>query len=126
MALTQHYLDKLNEWQKTWLLNFNTKDGKCKVLHIGKNNPNNAYFLDGVSLPLTNAEKDLGIIINQKLSWVEQIQKSIAKAKSMIGWTTKNVISRKKDVLMNTNKSLVRPHLKYCTQLWNPAAKHGN
>ena len=24
VALTQHYLDKLNEWQKTWLLNFNT------------------------------------------------------------------------------------------------------
>ena len=44
----------------------------------------------------------------------------------MIGWTTRNVISREKDVLLNIFKSIVRPHLEQCTQLWNPVAKKGN
>ena len=29
-------------------------DGKCKVLHIGKDNPKNAYFMNGLQLPEIN------------------------------------------------------------------------
>ena len=125
VALTQNDLNRLTHWQKDWLLSFNTKDNKCKVLHLGKHNPKHVYYLDQVQLPETNTEKDLGVLVDSDLNWTQHIQKSISKARSLIGWTCRNVISRDKDVLLNIYKNLVRPHLEYCTQLWNPVAKFG-
>ena len=28
--------------------------------------------------------------------------------------------------MRNVYKTVIRPHLEYCTQLWSPTAKHGN
>ena len=55
----QKDLDSLVMWQEKWLLKFNTKDNKCKVMHTGKNNPCNQYNLEGVVLPSVESEKDL-------------------------------------------------------------------
>ena len=33
---------------------------------------------------------------------------------------------RDKDVLLRIYKTLIRPHLEYCVQVWNPVATHGN
>jgi len=45
-------LESLVEWSKIWQLEFN--GGKCKVLHIGKNNPRYNYKIpqDGVTIDL--------------------------------------------------------------------------
>ena len=123
---TQHDLTKLGAWQKTWLLKFNTADAKCKVLHIGKNNPRHTYYLDGVALPIVDSEKDLGVFVDEKLNWKENIYKAISKAKQTSGWVTRIVISRSIPVMLNIYKTLIRPHLEYCVQVWSPVAKHGN
>ena len=125
-AVAQQDLELLNQWQKTWLLSFNTKDGKCKVLHIGKDNPHNIYKLDDKALPVVESEKDLGMCIDSKLNWTEHIQKCINKAKAVVGWVSRNVISRDKNVVLNIYKSLIRPHLEYAVQLWNLPVVHGN
>ena len=44
----------------------------------------------------------------------------------MIGWVTRNVISREKSVMINIYKSLIRPHLEYCVSIWNPTLQFGN
>lgn len=36
---------------------------KCKVMHIGKGNPNYDYFINNVKLTEVSEEKDLGVII---------------------------------------------------------------
>ena len=66
---TQCDIEKLNQWQKQWLLKFNVDEGKCKVLHIGKNNPRLDYFMDGKLLPSVEFEKDLGLNITENLQW---------------------------------------------------------
>ena len=91
--LTQKDLDELDSWQRKWKLRFNTADGKCMVLHIGKNNPRHTYFLDAVALPPVSLEKDLGLFIDENLNWKENIQKAVSKTKQTIGWVTRNVIS---------------------------------
>lgn len=123
---SQEDLELLNSWQKQWKLKFNTVDNKCKVIHIGKGNPGISYYLDGVILPSITTEKDLGVHVDENLTWEQNIQKAVNKAKQNIGWVSRNVLSRSIPVMMNVYKSIIRPHLEYCVQVWSPAAKHGN
>ena len=44
----------------------------------------------------------------------------------MIGWVVRNVITREQSVMLNIFKSLIRPHIEYCVQIWSPTARHGN
>ena len=66
------------------------------------------------------------MFVDKSLNYRENIQKAISKAKQTTGWVTRNVISHSVSVMLNIYKSLVRPHLEYCVQIWEPAAKHGN
>ena len=44
----------------------------------------------------------------------------------MICWIVRNLIIREKSVMISIYKALIRPHLEYCVQLWNPVAAHGS
>ena len=128
-SINQHDLDILQEWQTKWLLTFNTTDSKCKVLPLSRGNgrdTNIVYYLNGDVLPVVHSEKDLGVNIDYTLKWDDNIQQNISKAKKCIGWVSRNVISRERKVMLNIYKSLVRPHLEYCVQLWNPVPGYGN
>ena len=122
----QSDLDHLVIWQNKWLLQFNTKDKKCKVLHLGKGNPCYPYYLNGNLLPEVLFEKDLGVLVTNDWKWNQHIDACVNKAKSIIAWITRNVISRSPELMLKLYKCLVRPHLEYCVQLWSPMASHGN
>ena len=85
-------LYRLEQWQNTWLLKFNTIDNKCKVLHIGPDNPCNEYYLDGNVLPSVDSERDLGVTISSNLKWDVHINNCIKKANSCVAWVTRIVI----------------------------------
>ena len=119
-------LDHLSKWQNIWLLKFNTKDNKCKVMHAGTNNPKNKYFLDGMELPEIKSEKDLGVLVSESMSWQPHIDSIIKKATSCVAWVLRSIISRSPKVMLQIYKSMIRPHLEYCVQLWSPLPVHGN
>ena len=122
----QQDIDQMCDWQDRWLLSFNTRDEKCKVMHLGKNNPHNCYYLRDLPLPVVTSEKDLGVNVDNTLDWTSHINKCVTKAKSMIYWVTRNVITRSASVMINLYKTIIRPHLEYCVQLWAPYPRHGN
>ena len=124
--INQNDINALFKWQNIWLLTFNTRDNKCKVLHVGKNNPCNEYYLGETLLPSVTSEKDLGVLINSTLDWSEQISGCVQKAKSVIAWITRTIISRSAEIMLPLYKALVRPHLEFCVQLWSPLPRHGN
>ena len=95
-------------------------------MHLGATNPQNLYLVNGDRLPHTAAEVDLGVSFNNKWNFDDQINKSIKKANSCIGWVSRSVICRNQEVMTNIYKSVIRPHLEYCVQLWAPAPCHGN
>ena len=69
-------LSKIENWEMLWLLKFNPS--KCKVMHVAYNdNPLNEYFLDGVHLEKVKSEKDLGLLVSEKLGWDENIRSCI-------------------------------------------------
>ena len=119
-------LDELAAWQDTWLLRFNTTDGKCKVMHVGSQNPQNKYYLDGLELPEIDSEKDLGVLVPQNWKWDQHINSVVKKATSISAWVLRTVISRSPEVMLQIYKTFIRPHLEYCVQLWSPLPAHGN
>ena len=84
------------------------------------------YTMNGQCLPQVASEKDLGLYTDEVLNWNVHIEKSVNKAKSVIGWVKRSLICRNKFVMLNVYKSLIRPHIEYAVQAWNPAAVHGN
>ena len=71
-------LNKLAEWANRWQMNFNTD--KCKVLHIGSNNPRAQYSMNNKQLQAVGREKDLGVIITSDLKPSQQCKEAIKKA----------------------------------------------
>ena len=118
-------LRKLEQWERTWLLEFNLD--KCKVMHLDfNNNQKLSYILDNTVLESCEQEKDLGVLTSVNLLWNDHISSFISKANQMICWIARSIISREKSLMLRVYKTLVRPHLEYCVQLWNPLPEHGN
>ena len=64
----QEDLDKLQEWEKDWLMTFYPK--KCQVLHVtSKRNPvRKDYTIHGEPLEETESAKYLGVNLHMSLS----------------------------------------------------------
>jgi len=63
-------LDRLANWVEWNLMKFNM--GKCTVLHLGRNNPMHQYRLRADLLESSSAERDLGILVDDKLTMSQQ------------------------------------------------------
>ena len=90
------------------------------------NNQKLSYILDDTVLESCEQEKDLGVLTSVNLLWKDYISSCISKANQMICWIARSIISREKSLMLRVYKTLVRPHLEYCVQLWNPMLEHGN
>ena len=122
--VVQADLDRLTEWEEIWKLKFNID--KCKVLHIGVSNTKYNYKLNNKELDKITEERDLGVIFDDSFKFNCHILSIVSKANQKIGWVMRNILSRSAYVITRVYKTLIRPHIEYCTQAWAPVARHGN
>ena len=74
-------------------------------------------------LKVVKAEKDLGIIVDSKLGFVQHINSIVKKATSLSGMIKRTFSYMDKHMLKTIFTSIVRTHLEYGAVIWNPHLK---
>ncbi|KAK4828490.1 hypothetical protein QYF61_026761 [Mycteria americana] len=69
------------------------------------------------------AEKDLGVLVDKKLSTNQQCAFEAKKANSTLSCIRKNTASRLVEMILSLCSALVRPHLECWVHFWAPQYK---
>ena len=117
----QDDLNKIYKWQDLNNMKFNS--GKSEVIKYGKNNQlrNDFTYLTPNAdncIDETETVKDLGIMLDNDMKFTSHINKVVSTVNMKVGWIFRNFNSRDMKILKTLWKSLIQPHIDYCSPLW--------
>ena len=112
----QRDLDRLERRACANLMKFSK--AKCKVLHMSQGNPMHKFRLSDEWIENSPTEKELGVLVDGKLTMSQQCALAAQKANCILGYIKRSVASRLREVVVPLYSALVRPHLEPCVQLW--------
>ena len=124
-VILQNDINQLKKWSDKWLLKFHPQ--KCVSMTIcNKSEPGLAektkrsYNMDGHKLNISDCEKDIGIHVDEHLSFDVHINYIVNKANRILAIIRKSFEYMDLPTFSYLYKGLVRPQLEYATPVWSP------
>ena len=120
----QEDIHDMKIWADKWLLRFHPD--KCKTMRVGRSKvEEHDYSLDPKWNPMIKCteEKDIGVVIDNKLSFEKHIVEKVNKANMIVGIIRRTFEYMDKKVFRSLYTALVRPHIEYANQVWSPHLK---
>ena len=105
----QSEIESLYTWSERWQLPFNV--GKCKILHIVKNNPKHNYYMSDRILEKIETQNDLGVLMDTEIKFHQQTSSAIKKANQILGLIKKTFAAKNEENISLLYKTFVRPLL---------------
>ena len=97
-AAIQRDLDRLESWAVRNRMRFNKS--KRRVLHLARNNCTHQYRLGDDLLERSFAERELGVLVDDRLATSQQCALVAKKASGILGCIKKSVASRLREVIL--------------------------
>ena len=97
---------------------------KFELLRYGRNNDlkDATSYTSNENTPIEEKQmtKDLGVIMSNTGDFKDHIAKITETVRDLSAWILRSFKSRSRTLMLQLWKSIVIPHLDYCSQLWNP------
>ena len=119
----QDDINTIANWVDINRLTLNSK--KCKFMVVsrrrGRSIPAQTLSLHGTPMERVYKYKYLGVVLTDDLMWSEHINHITNKAKKAVGFVYRQFYDMSsKSSLLQLYISLIRPHLEYASQVWDP------
>ena len=114
----QNTINSLVDWSTRWGMEFNAD--KCKIMHLGPNNPQHTYTMGNQTLSSTDEERDIGVIINKNLKPSKQCSTAANRARAVLNQITRSFHYRDRHVFKRLYTTYVRPHMEFSVSAWAP------
>ena len=119
----QEDLDKLYDWAKINNMVYNGT--KFQVIRYGNNKEikeDTNYFTKDTGEIIERFEtlRDLGVILSEEANFKAHVLHVEKKVRRKIGWVLRTFYCRSTFFMKTLFKTLIVPHVDYCSQLWMP------
>ena len=125
----QKDLDAVARWAADWRLKLNASKCKAFKITLRRKFIDSSYTIDGTKLENVKTIRDLGVLLDQKLTFEDHVNATVAKANRALGLLIRTLQSASRRCNFSKRSALaafnanVRPILEYCSVIWAGAAK---
>ena len=129
VKMLQDDIDAVTRWAADWRLKLNPSKCKTFKITLKRNFFPSVYRINGNALEDMSSIRDLGVVLDRKLTFSDQINVIVSKANRALGLLIRSLQTasprcrmERKAVLAAYNAN-VRAILEYCSIVWAGAAK---
>ena len=125
--LLQEDLNRIYRWANENEMKFNNNKFEMIDYQPGRGNEAHHVYRTEGDAPIERKTeiRDLGIIMNNEATFTDHITASAKKGRKLAGWALRTFQSREANLMLTLLKVLIRPHLEYGCQVWNPHLARG-